>query len=83
MYEFSSVLNIHIFFLSMNPSKFIPVIVNDCSYAHLVEVEGRWLEPYDGDIVLVVSEEIREETQEDSSHLLIHQLFGASLLEAL
>ena len=54
-----------------------------CLHAHLVKVEGRWLEPYDGDVVLVVAEEVRKETEKDGSNLLVHQFLGASLLEVL
>lgn len=52
-------------------------------HTHLVKVEGRWFESNDGDIVLVVPEEVREETEKDGSYFLVHQLLGASLLEGL
>ena len=58
-------------------------VVNSCLCAHLVEVERWRLEPYDSDVVLVIPEEVREETEEDGSYFLIHQLLGASLLDVL
>ena len=71
----------------MDPSNIIITLTIAQYYrvlrTHLVEVEGGWLEPNDGDIVLVVPEEVSEETEKDGPHFLVHQLLGASLLEGL